>query len=229
MKKRRHITREFVLGIIVVLFILFLSLTTNFFSKSGLYSFMLDVSPTIVGAIALSLIIFTGNIDISAGTILGFVGFTSGMLSKMGAPIYVFVPAGILTGMVLAGINGLITVKFKVPSMVVTLAMNMVHLGFYATFLPNAGWIENLGDNYTWFGRGRVFGLIPYTFIVALVIVALFMFLMRYTKFGKYLYAVGGNRQAAVYVGIDPDKTVMGVFLVEGLLLGVCGLLKAMT
>ncbi|TFG59892.1 MAG: ABC transporter permease [Spirochaetales bacterium] len=230
MGKKKIITREFVLGAIVVLIILFLSLTTNFFSNSGMFSFMLDVSPTIVGAIALSLVIFTGNIDISAGTILGFVGFTSGILAKvLGIPIYLFVPIGMLTGMLLAGINGYITVKFKVPSIVVTLAMNMVHLGFYATFLPNAGWVENLGDNYTWFGRGRVFNLIPYIFIVAAVITVLFIFLMRYTKFGKSLYAVGGNRQAAIYAGINPDRTIINVYLVEGLLLGVAGLLKAMT
>ncbi len=226
---KKIITREFVLGMIVVLLILFLSLTTNFSTRSGLYSFMLDVSPAIVGAIALSLIIFTGNIDISAGTILGFVAFIAGILAKRGIPIYIFAPAAMLMGMFLAGINGYITVKFKVPSIVVTLAMNMVHLGFYATFLPNAGWVENIGDNFTWFGRGRFFGLIPYNFIVALFIGALFIFIMKYTKFGKALYAVGGNRQAAIYAGINPDAIVLKVYLVEGLLLGISGILKATT
>ncbi len=229
MHKRTIVSRELLLGLIVLLFMVFLSLTTNFNSRSGLFSLMLDVSPTLIGAIALSLVIFTGNIDISAGTILGFVAFTSGALSKMNAPFYLFVPVGLLTGMALAGLNGYISVKFKVPSIVVTLAMNMVHLGFYATFLPNAGWIENLGDNYTWFGRGRVFGIVPYIFLVALAVAALFIFLMRFSRFGKALYAVGGNRQAAVYAGIDPDRTVIKVYLVEGLLLGIAGLLKAMT
>ena len=229
MRKRTIVTRELLLGAIVLLFMVFLGLTTSFSSRSGLFSLMLDVSPTMVGALALSLVIFTGNIDISAGTILGFVAFTSGALSKTGLSLWLFVPAGLLTGVLLAGLNGYITVKFKVPSIVVTLAMNMVHLGFYATFLPNAGWIENLGDNYTWFGRGRVFGIVPYIFLVALAICAVFIFLMRYTRFGKALYAVGGNRQAAIYAGIDPDATVIKVYLVEGLLLGVAGLLKAMT
>ena len=119
--------------------------------------------------------------------------------------------------------------KFKVPSIVVTLAMNMVHLGFYATYLPNAGSVETWGTTTRWFGRGRVLGIVPYIFLVALAICALFIFLMRYTRFGKALYAVGGNRQAAIYAGIDPDATVIKVYLVEGLLLGVAGLLKAMT
>ncbi|HYW84036.1 MAG TPA: ABC transporter permease [Spirochaetia bacterium] len=229
MTKKRILTREFVLGLIVLAFMGYMLLTTQFSSRNGLFSMMLDVSPTILGAIAMSLVIFTGNIDISAGTILGFVSFTAGQLAMDKMPMVFFVPAALLVGVVLAGLNGWITVTFKVPSIVVTLAMNMVHLGFYATFLPNSGWIENLGDNFTWFGRGMIFGVVPYIFIVSIIVAALFIFLMRYTRFGKSVYAVGGNRQGAIYAGINPDSTVMKVFLVEGLLLGVAGLLKAMT
>jgi ribose/xylose/arabinose/galactoside ABC-type transport system permease subunit len=227
--RKSILSREFLLGAIVAAFILFLSLTTGFGSVSGTFSFMLDVSPTIVGAIALALIIFTGNIDISAGTILGFVGFVAAALSRDGYPIYVFIPAALLTGMVLAGLNGWISVTFRVPSIVVTLAMNMVHIGFYVTFLPNAGWVLNLSDSFTFLGRGRFFGVVPYIFVIAVAVAALFIWLVKYTRFGKALYAVGGNRQAAIYAGIDPDRTVLTVYLVEGLLLGVAGILKATT
>ncbi len=228
-KKRFKPTRETVLALIVLAFLLFLSGTTNFASRSGLYSFMLDVSPTIVAAIGVGMVIFTGNIDISLGTMSGFVAYTAGALVKAGAPMIVFVPAAILVGVFLAGLNGFITVKFKVPSIVVTLAMNMVHVGFYATFLPQSGWIENLGPRFTWFGRGRFFDVIPYTFVVAIVIAVFFVFVMKYSRFGKTLYAVGGDAQAAVYSGIDPDKTVMKVFLLEGFLIGISALLRAMT
>lgn len=229
MNQRRIITREAVLALIVFAVLVFLSLTTSFFSKSGLYSFMLDVSPTIVAAIALGMVIFTGNIDISAGTISGFVAYTAGALVKADVPMILFVPAAIAVGVFLAGINGFITVKFKVPSIVVTLAMNMVHIGFYATFLPQSGWIENLGPRFTWFGRARIFDLVPYTFVVALVVAVIAIFIMKYTRFGRALYAVGGNRQSAVYSGINPDSTVFKVFLVEGALIGVSALLRAMT
>ena len=229
MARKSILSREFLLGAIVAAFILFLSLTTGFGTVSGVFSFMLDVSPTIVGAIALALIIFTGNIDISAGTILGFVGFVAAALARAGYPMYVFMPAALVTGMALAGLNGWISVTFRVPSIVVTLAMNMVHIGFYVTFLPNAGWVLNLSDSFTFLGRGRFFGVVPYIFVVAIAVAALFIWLVKYTKFGKALYAVGGNRQAAVYAGIDPDRTVLTVYLVEGLLLGVAGILKATT
>jgi ribose/xylose/arabinose/galactoside ABC-type transport system permease subunit len=229
MSKRRTISRETVLALILFVLLVFLALTTNFSSRSGLYSFMLDVSPTIVAAIALGMVIFTGNIDISAGTISGFVAYTAGALVKAGAPMILFVPAALLVGVFLAGLNGFITVKFKVPSIVVTLAMNMVHIGFYATFLPQSGWIENLGTRFTWFGRGRIFDLIPYTFVVAIIVALVFMFVMKYSRFGRALYAVGGNRQSAIYSGINPDATVMKVFLVEGFLIGISALLRAMT
>ncbi len=229
MKTKRIFTREFMLGIIVIVFLVFLSLTTNFNSKSGIFSLLLDVSPTLIGAIALSLVIITGNIDISAGTILGFVAYSAGALSKAGVHPVIFMAAGIITGMLLAGLNGWISVTFRVPSIVVTLAMNMFHLGFYATFLPNSGWVENLGENFTWLGRGRFFDLVPYIFVISIIISSISIFLMKYTKFGKSLYAVGGNRQAAIYAGINPDRTVIKVYLIEGALLGIAGLLKATT
>lgn len=229
MKQQRVWTREFILGVIVALFLIFLSLFTNFGSRSGIFSLLLDVSPIIVGAIALSIVIITGNIDISAGTILGFVAYTAGSLAKAGFHPVIFIVAALLTGMLIAGLNGWISVTFKVPTIVVTLAMNMVHLGFYATFLPNAGWVENLPDSFNWLGRGRFFDLVPYVFVVAGAVSAVSMLLMRYTRFGKTLYAVGGNRQAAIYAGINPDRTVIKVYLVEGLLLGIAGLLKVTT
>ncbi len=229
MKRKRAITRETLLGGLVAAFMLFLALFTNFGSVSGLYSLMLDVSPTMVGAIALSLLIFTGNIDISAGTILGFVGFTAASLAKAGWPPALFIGAGLLVGVALAGLNGWIVVTFRVPSIVVTLAMNMVHIGFYVTFLPNAGWVLNLSRSFTWLGQGRFFGLVPYIFVAAVLVSAAMIWVSRYTRFGKALYAVGGNRQAAIYAGIDPDRTVVKVFLLEGLLLGVAGILKATT
>jgi len=227
--RKRIVTRESMLGTIVAAFMLFLALSTNFGTVSGLYSMMLDVSPTIVGAIALSLLIFTGNIDISAGTILGFVGFTAAALAKAGYPAVVFMSAGLLVGVLLAGLNGWIIVAFRVPSIVVTLATNMVHIGFYVTFLPNAGWVLNLSRSFTWLGQGRFFGVVPYIFVIALLVAAVTIWIARYTQFGKTLYAVGGNRQAAIYAGIDPDRTVLKVYLLEGLLLGVAGILKATT
>ena len=229
MGKRRIVTRELLLGVIVAGFMLTLASTTNFGSVSGLFSLMLDVSPTVVGAIALSLLIFTGNIDISAGTILGFVGFTAAWLAKAGWPPVVFISAGLLVGVLLAALNGWIIVAFRVPSIVVTLAINMVHIGFYVTFLPNAGWVLNLSSSFIWLGQGRLFGVVPYIFVIALAVSAVMIWVVKYTRFGKTLYAVGGNRQAAVYAGINPDRTVFLVYLLEGLLLGVAGILKATT
>jgi len=229
MKRNWTVTQELLLGAILLAIIVFLSLTTNFSTRSGIYSFMLDVSPTVVAAIAVGMVIFTGNIDISVGTISGFVAYTAGALVKAGAPMIIWVPAAITVGTLLAGINGFITIKFRVPSLVATLAMNMVHIGAYATVLPQSGWIENLGPRFTWFGRGRIFNLIPYNFVVMIVVAIVAMFVMKYTRFGRALYAVGGNRQSAIYSGINPDVTVMKVFFVEGFLMGISALLRAMT
>ncbi|TVR32008.1 MAG: ABC transporter permease [Spirochaetaceae bacterium] len=222
-------TRELSLAVLLAALIIFLSLTTNFNTVSGIYSFLLAASPTIVAAIALAMVIFTGNIDISAGTISGFVAFTTGYLFRAGVPMLLAALAGIVVGVALAGLNGLISVKFRVPSIVVTLAMTMVHIGAYATFLPGSGWVENLGPGFTWFGRGRLLGVIPYAFVVAMLVAVAMMWVAKYTRFGRSLYAVGGNAQAAVYSGINPDRTVIKVFFLEGALLGISAVMRATT
>lgn len=222
-------TRELSLAVLLAALIVFLSITTNFNTVSGIYSFLLAASPTIVAAIALAMVIFTGNIDISAGTISGFVAFTTGYLFRAGVPMLLAALAGIVVGVALAGLNGLISVKFRVPSIVVTLAMTMVHIGAYATFLPGSGWVENLGPGFTWFGRGRLLGVIPYAFVVAMLVAFAMMWVAKYTRFGRSLYAVGGNAQAAVYSGINPDRTVIKVFFLEGALLGISAVMRATT
>ena len=208
----------------------YMSLTTSFSSRNGLFSMMLDVSPTIVGAIAMSLVIFTGNIDISAGTILGFVSFTAGELAADGVPMILFVPAAILVGHAPGGAQRLDHRHLQGP----------LHRrdpghehGPPRASTPRScatrGGSRTSGTTSPWFGRGLFFGIVPYIFVVPIVVAALFIFIMRYSRFGKSLYAVGGNRQAAIYAGINPDSTVIKVYLVEGLLLGIAGLLKAMT
>ena len=216
--------REMVLGAFTLIAFFILYTMTNFKTEAALTTFLKDVSYLMTASIALTLIILTGNIDISAGTMMGLCGYAAAYAAKMGYGFYVYIPAAIIVGVLLAGINGIIITKFKVPSIVATLAMINVHLGLFI-LLPQGGWVENLKVNFTFLGTFTVLGFVPVIFIISLAILAFFMWFMKYTRFSKKIYAVGGNKHGALLAGINPDRVVMKLYLLEGLLIGISAIL----
>ncbi|MBC7958552.1 MAG: ABC transporter permease [Vallitaleaceae bacterium] len=222
--KKIKIPGEFYLSIFTFIGFILLFFFTKFGTAAGINSFLKDVSFLLIAAIALYLVILTGNIDISAGTMMGLCGYMAAFTAKAGMPIYVFVPIAIVTGILLAGFNGILVTKFNVPSLVATLAMVNVHLGLFI-LLPQGGWVEGLETNFTALGSFSFFGFFPLVFIVASFVFAIFMWIVRNHQFGKKLFAVGGNGNAAILAGISPKKVVMKVFLLEGALIGIASIL----
>lgn len=215
-------SREGILAIFVVIFFAVLASTSNL--GSDMFSFLKDVSYMIVGGLALMLVIMLGEIDISSGTVLGLIGFFTGNLLKMGVPIPVVVIVAMLVGIVNSAVIGFINVKFKVPSMVVSLAMVKLHIGIFP-LLPNAGWVSNIPTEITDIGNTRIFGMIPAILIFSLIILVFFIWFMKYTRFGKKIYAVGGSKDSATLAGINTNKVVFRTFLMSGALLGITSMM----
>jgi len=222
--KKFKLSSELFLGVFTIVGFSILFFMTNFGTIPGINSFFKDVSYLLVAGIAIYLVIMTGNIDISAGTMMGLCGYMAAFTAKAGMPIVIYVPIAIITGIVLAGFNGILVTKFNVPSLVATLAMVNVHLGLF-TLLPQGGWVEGLKSNFTDLGKISFFGWMPLIFIIASIVFFLFVWLMKNHKFGKNVFAVGGNNNAAILAGIVPQKTVMNVFLIEGALIGIASIL----
>lgn len=215
-------SREGVLGIFSVAFFIVLCMTSNF--NNDLYAYFKDVSYMIVAGLALMVVIMTGNIDISSGTVLGLVGFVSGNLLKMGVPIPVVILAAMLVGVVNSAVIGFVTVCFRVPSMVVSLAMVKLHIGLFP-LLPNAGWVSNMPQSVIDMGNIKFFGFFPLLMVFSIAILAYFMWMMKYTRFGKKVYAVGGSVESAKLAGIKADRTTFCTFLVSGALLGIAAVM----
>ena len=211
-------SKEGILGIFSILFFITLCLTSNF--NNDLYSYFKDVAYLLTAGLALMLVIMTGNIDISSGTVLGLVGFVAGNLCKNNVPILIVVIVAILVGMINSFIVGFITVRFKVPSMVVSLAMVKLHVGLFP-LLPNAGWVSNISQEVIDRGNAKIFGFIPVILIWSLLILAFLVWFMKYTSFAKKIYAVGGNKECAKLAGIKADKVVLKTYLMSGALLGI--------
>lgn len=227
MKKKNPIisfftSREGILAIFVVLFFVILTATSNL--GSDMYSFLKDISYMIVGGLALMLVIMLGEIDISSGTVLGLIGFFTGNLLKMGVPIPIVVLVAMAVGIVNSAVIGFINVKFKVPSMVVSLAMVKLHIGIFP-LLPNAGWVSNIPKEITAIGNTRIAGVVPAILIFSLIILIFFIWFMKYTRFGKKIYAVGGSKDSAKLAGVNTNKVVFKTFLLSGALLGITSIM----
>lgn len=215
-------SREGILAIFVAIFFVVLAMTSNL--SSDMYSFLKDLSYMIVGGLALMLVIMLGEIDISSGTVLGLIGFFTGNLLKMGVPIPIVVLVAMAVGMVNSAVIGFIHVRFKVPSMVVSLAMVKLHIGIFP-LLPNAGWVSNIPKEITAVGNAKVAGVVPVILIFSILILLFFMWFMKYTRFGKKIYAVGGSKESATLAGINAGKVRFQTFTISGALLGITSMM----
>src|SRR5699024_9310866 len=99
-------------------------------------------------------------------------------------------------------------------------AMVKLHIGIFP-LLPNAGWVSNIPTEITDIGNTRIFGMIPAILIFSLIILVFFIWFMKYTRFGKKIYAVGGSKDSATLAGINTNKVVFRTFLMSGALLGI--------
>ena len=214
-------SREGILAIFVAIFFGVLVATSNL--GQDMFSFLKDVSYMIVGGLALMLVVMLGEIDISAGTVLGLIAFLTGNLLKMGVPIPLVILVGMLVGMVNSAIIGFINVKFHVPTMVVSLAMVKLHLGIFP-LLPNAGWVSNIPMEISNVGNAKI-GVVPVMLFFSLAILVFFMWFMKYTRFGKTIYAVGGSKPSATLAGIKNGKVVFLTFVMSGALLGITSIM----
>lgn len=210
-------SREGTLAIFVAIVFVILCFTTNL--TGSMFVFMRDLSYLLVGGIALMMVILLGEIDISSGTVLGLIGFCSFTLVKSGVPLIICLLVGVLVGMLNSLVIGLITVRFRVPSMIVSLAMVKLHIGLFA-LLPDAGYVSNLPTEITAIGTAKI-GIFPVMLFLSLAILAFFCWFMKYTTFGRKVYAVGGSASSAILAGINSDSIKIKTYLISGALLGI--------
>ena len=215
-------SREGYLAIFVAILFVVLYFTTNL--SGSMYIFLRDLAYLIAGGLALMMVIMLGEIDISSGTVLGLIGFVTGTTLKMGIPIPAVLLIAVCVGMLNSAIIAFVTVRFRVPSMIVSLAMVKLHVGVFP-LLPDAGWVSNIPSSISDVGGARLFGVFPVILLFALVLLIFFCWFMKYTRFGRKVYAVGGNKESAKLAGINADKVTFLTFLTSGALLGVTAMM----
>lgn len=217
-------------GILAVLILLcvVLSFANQYFLTWGNIADVLrQTSINGILAVGMTYVVLTGGIDLSVGSTLALAGMVSASVVTGGHPhgVAAGMLAGLTVGAAVGAVNGILVARLAVPSFVATLGMLSVARGL--TFIYNDGMpIANLPDVYLNVGTGTFAGL-PVPVIVFALVVLLFWFLLRFTTYGRYVYAVGGNVKSAKTSGISTGKVICSVYLIGGLLAGLAGIVLA--
>lgn len=201
-----------------------LALTTpRFLTVSNLTIILTQVSINALLAFGVTFVIITGGIDLSLGSMVAVTGVSAALFAHPDTyPLMVPLGIALAAGVAMGGFNGLVITKSKVPPFIVTLGTMTIGRGL-ALILSKGRPISNLSDAFNFIGGGQVFG-IPFPIVILVVVFALCSILLKKTIWGRYMYAVGGNEQAARASGISVAKVKMLVYALSGALAALAGI-----
>jgi len=196
-----------------------------FFSPSNLRDLAVANAPNLLVAAGMSLVIIAGEIDISIGSQFAVLSVAAGVLAKSGMPMFLVVPATAIAGLALGALNGVLVSRLGIPSIVATLAA-MIALRDALRWATGGAWIENLPGSFQWFGLGQRRGEVLLVATCALFYAAI-AWALRNVSAGRFLYAVGSDKEAARLAGIPSARVLFGVFAAMGALTAIAAALNA--
>ena len=215
-------------GILLVFVLLCVVLTFAnpfFLTEQNISNVLRQTSINGILAIGMTYVILTGGIDLSVGSVLAFSSMVAASLVSGEQPqgVFVAIMAGLGTGAALGMVNGLLVSRFGVPPFVATLGMLSVARGL--TFIYTDGTpIPNLSPAFRTIGQGFV-GPVPVPVFIFAGVALLFWWVLKYTTFGRYIYAVGGNERSARTSGVNTRGVLFGAYIIAGSLAGLAGLI----
>ena len=194
-----------------------------FRTLSNLENILQQSSVNGIMAVGMTLVIITAGIDLSVGSVLALSGVIAASFAHPGShSLIVPILFGLLAGLVCGTVIGVLIAKRRLAPFIVTLGMMTVARGL-ALVYTNGRPVINLSDAYDEIGGGYLAG-IPIPALIFLVVVLLGAFILHFTRFGRYVYAVGGNELAAKVSGINTDRILIGVYALTGALAGLAGI-----
>ena len=209
--------------ILILIILLFSFLNDNFLSPHNMTNVLRQASINIVLASGMTLVILTGGIDLSVGSILATSSVIAISVSLHPVLAPIAIPMGLLFGLVIGIINGALISFVGLPPFIVTLGSMTAFRGA-AYLLANGTTVINNDLNYAWVGN-EYLGPIPWLTLIALIVILAMWYLLRRTVTGVRIYAVGGNEEAAKLTGIKTWQIMLIVYGLSGLLSGLAGVM----
>lgn len=210
--------------LLIIVAVTFSLLTENFFTISNLTNIALQTSMVAVATIGMSLTMLMAGIDLSIGSIAALAGsLAAGLMSRNGLPISSAITLSLSVGLLLGAINGVLSVYGKLPPFIATLAMLGIARGLTLVYTEGKP-IAGLPENFTLIGAGSL-GPVPILVLIWFVVLFIVFLILRYTKFGLYIYAIGGNEETSRLAGIPANRIKVIVYSISGGLASLTGIL----
>jgi inositol transport system permease protein len=218
---------------LLVLIAIFTALRPTFIDPINVFNIMRAISITGLIALGMTFVILTAGIDLSVGSLLAFCGMVAAIVAKggnantlalatggqQGFGWFAALLAAVATGALMGALQGLTITRLKVPPFVVTLGGLTVFRGLTLT-LSNGGPISGFTPDMRWFGTGLI-GPVPVPVIIFVVFAIICHVVLRYTRYGRAVYAVGGNAEAARLSGIRVNNVLVSVYVIVGFFAGL--------
>lgn len=219
-RNSRFMEKYSIFIILVAMLIICSLINENFLSVNNLTNVARQLAVITILAYGAMMLIIAGQIDLSVGSVLALAGVLSVSFYKSTGSLLGAVIVGILVGVACNIVNAVMVTNFKVPAFIATLAMMTMARGAALLYTKGQN-ILQLGD-YVVIGQGAVMG-IPIPILILVVVTVIIWYILRHTRHGRSLYAIGGNMEAAIASGINVKRELYKVYIINGVLVGLAG------
>jgi ribose transport system permease protein len=210
---------------LILLFVALWIASPNFLTATNLSSVVRQTAVINIMALGMTIVIISGGIDLSVGSILGLAGLLGTMAMEAGSSIVVGIGIGILTGLVCGFLNGFMITQLKIAPFIVTLGTLGIYRGA-ALIVSNGLPVHNVPPAFSFLGEGTILG-IPFVLWLLVVCGVAVHIILEHTRLGRYAFAIGSSSAAAVYAGIPVTFHTTAVYAIGGLLTGLGGMIEA--
>jgi len=216
--------REFNICLILIAVCLLISLFSEYFLKTeNLMGIAKSFSTTAIMALGMTMVIVIGGIDLSVGSIVGLSAIMTAFGFENGYPAVVCVLMGLAIGFLVGLSNGLLIAKLKLQPFIATLGTMNIGRGLIYIMTKGTPKTPDLPKGFVFFGQGYL-GVVPMPVVILAVLTLTFTIIMTMTRFGRHVYAIGGNELASKLSGVKTDKTKIIVYSLSGMLSAVAGI-----
>jgi len=209
----------------LVVIVLFAMISPDFFHFDNAKLILDQNISMFIVAIGMTMVILLGGIDLSVGSVLALTATSVGLFLSHGINPWIASLMGVGIGMLCGVVNGYFIAVRKIPDIIVTLATMYIFRGI-AVGISGGTWMTNFPEGFRFFGQGELLGM-SFPLLVAVILIAGFIYLLKFTRAGRRIYSIGGNGSAAKLAGISIAKTKFMVYVLTGLLVGIASVIFA--
>lgn len=203
-------------------------LSDNFFTLNNFFNILQQTSINAIIAVGMTLVILTSGIDLSVGSTFALAGAITASIISADISPFIAITASLVLGALLGAFSGLIIAKGKLQAFIATLVMMLILRGVTLVYTKGSPISTGGNDNsdfFEWFAFGRIFG-IPVPILIMVLVFVFAWYLLKYTRLGRYIYALGGNEAATRLSGINVDRVKIIVYAISGLLCAVASTIE---